>query len=102
MAEAIAKAQKKGMWGQKGPYESPGAYKKAMKDANAEQAASGSGTTPSPATGASKGITNKPSSSGAGSTARSGAKGGIVVVGRAKPMASKITASSAAAKRNKP
>ncbi|KAF8424589.1 hypothetical protein EV426DRAFT_598560 [Tirmania nivea] len=109
LAEAKAKIQRKGMWGLKGHYESPGTYKKALKEA--EAAASGSGhagasisasgaskspapgaskspapgASKSPAPGASKASTGKPSSPGASGMSRTGVKGGVVVVGKVSP-----------------
>ena len=91
LAEAKAKIQKKGMWGLKGHYESPGTYKKALKEAEAAASGSGHGRASGSASGASKGptpgasrvSTGKISSPGVYGTSRTGVKGGIVVVGRA-------------------
>jgi len=108
LAEAKAKIQKKGMWGLKGHYESPGTYKKALKEAEAAASGSVHGGASSSASGASKGSapgagkasTGKTSSPGAYGMSRTGVKGGIVVVGKAsvgKQSTTRKTPSSSAA-----
>jgi len=82
LAEAKAKIQKKGVWGLKGHYESPGTYKKALKEAEVAASGSSHGGASSPASGAGKGSIGKPSSTGASGTSRVGVKGSVVVVGK--------------------
>lgn len=107
LAEAKAKIQKNGIWGMKGHYESPGAYKKALKEADAASGSGPSGASvPTPGTnkgplaGANKVSTGKPSSPGTFGPSRTGVKGGVVVVGKVsagKPSPTKKAPSSSAA-----
>ncbi|RPB27164.1 SNase-domain-containing protein [Terfezia boudieri ATCC MYA-4762] len=73
VAEATAKIQKKGMWGLKGQYESPGTYKKALKEAEAAASSSGHGGASSSAPAASKSSAPAASKSSAPAASKSSA-----------------------------
>ncbi|KAF8469617.1 hypothetical protein BDZ91DRAFT_720579 [Kalaharituber pfeilii] len=100
-AEAKAKAQRKGIWRRRGRYESPGTYKKNLKQS--ELAGGTTNGTSAVKTAGTKASTTKAGNTalpGTGGTTRSGAKAGVVVVGKTGSSA-KVSTSAAAAKNKK-